>query len=545
MSADKAFVEARRFALNRYRQLSIEIKNANNKRNKDLLSYNQKGVAKLLAEIHSEAGKMYIKDDFAKGYRVLNMVRGYAQISGDNNIAISAENVIAKSLQAKEEQAKSIADLKKQEEVRKDIKVLDEKLKEDKIAIQKAIELKNNKLADLEKIKNDLELEIQEKENNLEESAYRISALKRDSIANTSTLKTKELEIENSTREKLILWIIVFALTIISIALWKLAKDRKKLKQANADIKKHALEKIKLAKDLEEKVLQLQNTLQQKTLVLEENIQVKTQLEENKKESARSYDDLIRAVAHSFKNKISPLKQDFFNLFKFLRKIYGEQAVLDLAKFVRKPSPSEPTEDVDTYERLCNRIDKQLEVLPKIFNDFQVLQKDVLELQTIDLNVFFEEIKNLYSGRNYRIDIIPAEKPLLVKLDKDAFLSVVDNLVINAVKHGFKENSRFYEIDFILSEEEMINGKQVKILYKDNGVGFPENYDINKYKTFGDKSVFSKGSGIGGYVVSKIVSLHNGKIALLPVPKSDQFRTQIQILLPLHTLKKQKIWHKS
>ncbi|TAE04471.1 MAG: hypothetical protein EAZ97_00215, partial [Bacteroidetes bacterium] len=303
-----------------------------------------------------------------------------------------------------------------------------------------------------------------------------------------------------------------------------------------ADIKKYALEKIQLAKDLENTVLQLQNTLQQKTLVLEENIQVKTQLEENKKESARSYDDLIRAVAHSFKNKISPLKQDFFNLFKFLRKIYGEQAVLDLAKFVRKPSPSEPTEDVDTYERLCNRIDKQLEVLPKIFNDFQVLLKDTLESKTIDLNVYFEEIKGSFGGSNYRIDIIPTEKPLLVKLDVDAFRSVIENLINNAVTHGFKENSRFYEIAFILSEEEMINGdKQVKILYKDNGVGFPENYDMSKYKTFGDKSVFSKGSGIGGYVVSKIVSLHNGKIALLPVSKADQFRTQIQILLPLHT----------
>ncbi len=124
---------------------------------------------------------------------------------------------------------------------------------------------------------------------------------------------------------------------------------------------------------------------------------------------------------------------------------------------------------------------------------------------------------------------------MFVELDRNAFGSVIDNLIANAKEHAFTEKNRTYQIIFELSESESKDAKYAQILYKDNGKGFPANFSYEAYRTFGSKSVYSKGSGIGGFIVNKMIELHGGEVSLLrPESSFDEFKSQIEILLPLY-----------
>ena len=333
-------------------------------------------------------------------------------------------------------------------------------------------------------------------------------------------LKFEKEKLENEYNQIVIISLIMITF-LLAVLVWLIAQRKKMIEHSKQLLEKEMLEKEAFQHELE--------------TLLAEKEQAFRALQEVKQEAKRSDYELIAAVAHSFKNKLSPLKQNYSVLLRFLNKQY-QDGILTMDKMVRLPQGNEKPEDVDTYERIAKRLESQLVELPKIFNDFQVLQKEIVHIEKVDLNEYFKKISEKYAGKNYQIDVVFAQKPLLVDLDRTAFESVLDNLISNAQTHGFKEEARFYQIDFILSEvEHLQNEKEISIIYKDNGVGFPPNYTFEQYKTFGNKSVYSQGSGIGGFVIGKIIELHQGKIRLIPTSKNDPFRTQIEILLPFST----------
>jgi signal transduction histidine kinase len=244
---------------------------------------------------------------------------------------------------------------------------------------------------------------------------------------------------------------------------------------------------------------------------------------------------LIASVAHSFKNKISPILLDYKTLKNFLDK----QEILNLNESVRPVFEGETAEDVDTFRNIVDRIEKQLATLPKIFNDVKILQKQELDTKQENITDFIKNVISNYKNIDYKIKIIPSKKPLFVLLDSEAFRSVIENLIDNAKNHAFKsmDNKENCKIEFEIKKvEEKINGvggEYAQIIYKDNGKGFPKGYTFESYKLFGNKSIQSDGTGIGGFIISKIVELHGGTINLLSTNSDDEFTTQISILLPL------------
>ncbi len=244
---------------------------------------------------------------------------------------------------------------------------------------------------------------------------------------------------------------------------------------------------------------------------------------------------LIASVAHSFKNKISPLLMDYDELKSFL----DNQQALGLDKKVRPIFEGETAEDVDTYQDIINRIEKQLLTLRDIFNDVKILQKQELNTKQENISDFMKNLISNYKNTDYKIKVIPSKKPLFVLLDSEAFRSVLENLIDNAKNHAFKSmnNKENCKIEFEIKKvEEKINGvggEYAQIIYKDNGKGFPKGYTFESYKLFGNKSVQSGGMGIGGFIISKMIELHGGTINLLSTNPNDEFTTQISILLPL------------
>lgn len=267
---------------------------------------------------------------------------------------------------------------------------------------------------------------------------------------------------------------------------------------------------------------------------IEEKAIAQEKVEDALEDAQRTDYELIASVAHSFKNKLSPIVMDYAILVDFLKDANENNSPVKLDTLVRPVFENETIDDVDTYEKIANRINTQLKDLPKIFNDFQILQKQTVKKEIVNLNDYFSKVKLKYSRQNYNLEVVKKNRSLFVELDEDAFESVIENLINNAAEHAFKDEAKEYNIVFELSKFEDLEGiKYARILYKDNGRGFPKNYSVVNYKTFGNKSVYSEGSGIGGFIVSKMIELHNGKVQILPVSEFDSYKAQIEILLPL------------
>jgi signal transduction histidine kinase len=111
---------------------------------------------------------------------------------------------------------------------------------------------------------------------------------------------------------------------------------------------------------------------------------------------------------------------------------------------------------------------------------------------------------------------------ILVAGDEYLLKTAVTNLIENACKYS-SDQSVFIEVG---SE-----GKWVKVLFEDKGIGIPEE-DIPKitepfYR--GTNAVATPGSGIGLSLVNQIVSNHNGTIG---IESKLNKGTRITMLLP-------------
>ena len=176
-------------------------------------------------------------------------------------------------------------------------------------------------------------------------------------------------------------------------------------------------------------------------------------------------------------------------------------------------------------ETLINRdLPKEQEksILRKVYNDqsrLQQLVEDILLASKLDehkVKLYPKKI-NLYDfvvsitqnmvGENEIHYNIP--KDLNIETDTFYFSSVIQNLHSNAVKYSDKE---------IIWEAEQKNN-MVYLRVKDIGKGIPKKERQNVFKLFyrmgNEDTRNSKGTGLGLYLVNKIVTLHSGKISVL------------------------------
>lgn len=99
------------------------------------------------------------------------------------------------------------------------------------------------------------------------------------------------------------------------------------------------------------------------------------------------------------------------------------------------------------------------------------------------------------------------EAGVLADIDKAEFSRVIENLIVNAVKHND------YGIK-ILSKLKSTNGK-IKIIIADSGTPISKE-DIDRvfepFHSSDDSRITKNGSGLGLAIAKRIVELHHGKI---------------------------------
>ena len=165
--------------------------------------------------------------------------------------------------------------------------------------------------------------------------------------------------------------------------------------------------------------------------------------------------------------------------------------------------------------------EKRDDILDKIIKDQTRLEKLVenilliskveehqlhLEREKVNCHEFIESvIKGLDFSESTNFDI---DAKIEIKVDRFYFTSVIQNLHENAIKYSTDKE------EIVWSAQQLENSISIQI--KDQGIGVPLNQRekiFNLFHRIGDENTRdTKGTGVGLYIVQKIIALHNGTI---------------------------------
>ena len=178
-------------------------------------------------------------------------------------------------------------------------------------------------------------------------------------------------------------------------------------------------------------------------------------------------------------------------------------------------------------ETLINRDlprEKEKDILKKVYADqnrLQQLVEDILlvskieestlkiRLSKVNVKAFIEQIVfNMVGNNPVTIDI---DSGITMQIDEFYFSSVIQNLQSNAVKYS-EENK-----PIVWSAK--TKGSKIILQIKDQGKGIKDSEKLNVFKLFyrsgNEETRNTKGTGIGLYLVARIIKLHKGKIRAL------------------------------
>ena len=185
--------------------------------------------------------------------------------------------------------------------------------------------------------------------------------------------------------------------------------------------------------------------------------------------------------------------------------------------------------DKDEYVEIARRkahdLKEYIDVLFdwfKLNSDEFVLSIEPVEAVELTRNILIDWIPVFEDKQiDYSIDI--PEHPFRVRLDPDAYMRVLNNLIQNVIVHSHAD-----KIQISLSKQDM----NMKIVVADNGVGI-EKDDLKHiferlYKC--DKGRSEKGSGLGLSIVHQLVKKMNGTITAESTPGNG---TMFALYFPL------------
>ena len=185
--------------------------------------------------------------------------------------------------------------------------------------------------------------------------------------------------------------------------------------------------------------------------------------------------------------------------------------------------------DKDEYVEIARRKAHDLkEYIDVLFDWFKlnsnefVLSIDPVEAVELTRNILIDWIPIFEDKQiDYSIDI--PEQPFRVRLDPDAYMRVLNNLIQNVIVHSHAD-----KINISLSNQD----GNMKIVVADNGVGI-EKDDLKHiferlYKC--DKGRSEKGSGLGLSIVHQLVEKMNGTITAESTPGNG---TMFALYFPL------------
>jgi signal transduction histidine kinase len=339
----------------------------------------------------------------------------------------------------------------------------------------------------------------------------------RVSLVETAIIKEKEKIIAENTR-----------LSLVETAI---IKEKEKIIAENARI---SLEEIAIQKEkekmiAEQKRIELEEIAIQKEkdkLLADKN---RIKLEETAallatevitKEKERIINDKHRSELEKHNLELTEAKYAEEELLSFISHEIRNSLyqTISMNSFLQETSLTNEQQEYLTM--LKNSSDFMLRLINNLL-DKKKSDYNNIQLQTVDLNLFFEQVVKTNEKQIEEKNILfNKEIPkfnFAILTNYDKFLEIFTNLIGNAIK--FTDKGSISLIVKIVNETE--NKLELEIVISDTGIGIQADKIDNLFKPFTQSSDYIKekygGSGLGLSICKKIITLMNGTIFITSV----------------------------
>ena len=254
-------------------------------------------------------------------------------------------------------------------------------------------------------------------------------------------------------------------------------------------------------------------------------------LEEIIASQKRDYINMLRSRKHDLDNCLGAAKNDFSALSKSLKRMRmsdGDLMNIPLADGLEITVG----EQLQKIKQLLDKMSVQI----KHFTDENVYG----EVEKVDLIAKLHAIQahgNYVVKYETDLTYMPhdggsiLEPVAFVRFNSSDLDRVIDNIVRNAEKHGFKDPDFKYTLKVLLSYD--YTDKMYVVEFQNNGLPMPKGMDSLRYGIDGERGKDSDGQGKGGSIVKEFVEHFGGKYEVYNEPDA-LFPVGILIKLPIY-----------
>lgn len=221
--------------------------------------------------------------------------------------------------------------------------------------------------------------------------------------------------------------------------------------------------------------------------------------------------EILEFVNHEFGNINGAIVIDLDNLKSFIKRKSKNLEILSLDTKITTRTVGE------IIDGLAGKFENITSIMSTIQNILQST-KASLKLEPVKIKDFIKQQVRLLDdySKDFHVEYSGQElidtKDILVKLDKNQFALVLRNFIINSYKHGYDDNKKNWKnLIFDVSED----ADNVYIDMINDGKQFEKDFSLSDFIGFGIRRSATKGSGLGGYLMNKVIENHAGKLELM------------------------------
>jgi type I restriction-modification system DNA methylase subunit len=258
---------------------------------------------------------------------------------------------------------------------------------------------------------------------------------------------------------------------------------------------------------------------QQKLLLLEvekDKLEaVKTRLGISEKKQEAEF-EIVGHLAHNIKPKINIVRSPIMAIYDFLEK----ENLLDKVVSTGRNSSKETARDIlniakESLGLITNVLDSARDIVTREIERNKFQKTNIFDL-------FENNILPFYKNKTFNIVLVCKDKEIEAYLHIESFVDAIGNIIRNAEMHAFSDNIADPVLRFEIDED--INVEEIIIDYTNNGIPFPSSMSADEYLSFGKKSKNSKGDGLGGAWIGKVIEAHDGAFEIIRDNNPVHFR---------------------
>ena len=179
---------------------------------------------------------------------------------------------------------------------------------------------------------------------------------------------------------------------------------------------------------------------------------------------------------------------------------------------------------------IAKRNTSQLLLLINDILDFRKIESGNVEynFQPADINKVIEEtidgMDDYAKQYNASVKLIKYSNPVHALIDKVRITQVATNLLSNAIKYGAQNDTITVEVSK--------SGDYIRVSFKDNGTGIPEEFAGKIFDKFTQANIRNKtkgSTGLGLNIAKTFINAHHGNIDFTTSPQGTTFYFEIPV----------------